>query len=164
MILDEDVFLSRLILEFTIKSTEEDLLRKEIENLNVSLRHEIGLQGNDTIEFTEDALVYLAEEGRKTKRASYDDYEIDNAVDASKKLKLPTAEKSSEHRGNPNPRFSDNAKKVIYRWLDEHAENPYPNAVEKAALCSASGMSPEQLSTFLRNYRHSAKTFGEFKK
>lgn len=54
-------------------------------------------------------------------------------------------------------RFPRSTTLVLKRWLDAHAENPYPTENEKEALKEETGLTLNQITTWLANARRRGK-------
>ena len=53
--------------------------------------------------------------------------------------------------------FSREAVKILRKWLQDHAEHPYPNAKEKEVLQMRTGLRKDQVSNWLANARRRGK-------
>lgn len=92
-------------------------------------------------------------------KVTEDVQECEGAIITQRALKsMPGTGGFDESRPRKNgSRLSREAVKVLKTWLNEHADHPYPNDVEKDSLKEITGLKRSQISNWLANSRRRGK-------
>lgn len=68
-----------------------------------------------------------------------------------------TAQEMRQHKAQTAGRFPRATVRVLQRWLEDHNDHPYPDGDEKGQLRQLTGLTDNQVSTWLANARRRAK-------